>query len=92
MGDQTPDLRGLAVIAVGVALFHPIVTRFYINRLTSRWDNECWIWARQDLTQLQLDRFAFMVGNSFQHFLTNEDQDRLLRSIHNVLEHDGVFI
>ncbi|MEK5391597.1 hypothetical protein NSQ59_14650 [Margalitia sp. FSL K6-0131] len=33
-----------------------------------------------------------MVGNSFQHFLTNEDQDRLLTSVNKHLIQNGIFI
>ncbi|WP_338020593.1 hypothetical protein [Alkalihalobacterium alkalinitrilicum] len=33
-----------------------------------------------------------MVGNSFQHFLTNEAQDELLDSVHQHLEGNGIFL
>jgi len=33
-----------------------------------------------------------MVGNSFQHFLTNEDQDKLLTSVNKQLKQNGIFI
>ena len=33
-----------------------------------------------------------MVGNSFQHFHSNEQQNLVLRSIYNHLEKDGIFI
>src|SRR5690606_11904733 len=49
-------------------------------------------WVTQNCMQLQLDitsKFIYMVGNSFQHFLTNEDQNQLLRSVHYHLEKDG---
>ena len=52
-------------------------------------------WLEQDCTMLQLDKkspLIFMVGNSFQHFHTNEQQNLVLRSIHNHLEKDGIFI
>ncbi|GGE83321.1 class I SAM-dependent methyltransferase [Priestia taiwanensis] len=52
-------------------------------------------WIQQDCTDLQVEGgipFSYMVGNSFQHFLTNTDQDALLRSIHRVLKEEGVFI
>ncbi|GGA70115.1 class I SAM-dependent methyltransferase [Ornithinibacillus halotolerans] len=52
-------------------------------------------WVTQNCMHLQLDitsKFIYMVGNSFQHFLTNEDQNQLLRSVHYHLEKDGVFI
>ncbi|SYX81687.1 hypothetical protein [Paenibacillus alvei] len=34
----------------------------------------------------------YLVGNSFQHFLTNESQDGLLSSVNKHLEIDGIFI
>lgn len=52
-------------------------------------------WVEQDCTKLNLDiqsPLIFSVGNSFQHFLTNEDQDALLASVHKHLEIDGAFI
>ena len=52
-------------------------------------------WVEQDCTKLQLDvksNLIYMVGNSFQHFLTNEDQDNLLHSVHKHLASDGIFI
>jgi len=52
-------------------------------------------WLEQDCTMLQIDKkspLIFMVGNSFQHFHTNEQQNLVLRSIHNHLEKDGIFI
>jgi ubiquinone/menaquinone biosynthesis C-methylase UbiE len=52
-------------------------------------------WLQQDCTNLQVEGdvpFSYMVGHSFQHFLTNEDQNALLTSLHRVLKEDGVFI
>jgi ubiquinone/menaquinone biosynthesis C-methylase UbiE len=52
-------------------------------------------WIEQDGRSLCLDVKAsliFSVGNSFQHFLTNEDQDGLLSSVNRHLEMDGLFI
>lgn len=52
-------------------------------------------WIEQDCTQLNLgvrSPLIYMVGNSFQHFLTNEAQDLLLSSVHEHLEDGGVFI
>lgn len=52
-------------------------------------------WVEQDCTQLQLDIEAglvYTVGNSFQHFLTNEAQDGLLSSIRTHLKDGGIFI
>jgi len=36
--------------------------------------------------------FAYMVGNSFQHFLTNELQNRLLQSVRSLLTDNGIFV
>jgi hypothetical protein len=33
-----------------------------------------------------------MTGNSFQHFLTNDSQNKLLRSVYSHLDGEGVFI
>lgn len=52
-------------------------------------------WVEQDCTRLQLDLKAcliYSVGNSFQHFLTNEEQDGFLSSVNRHLEKDGIFI
>lgn len=52
-------------------------------------------WVEQDCTKLDLQtksHLIYSVGNSFQHFLTNEAQDGLLSSIYKHLEKDGVFI
>ncbi|MEH7236717.1 class I SAM-dependent DNA methyltransferase [Bacillus sp. JJ1562] len=52
-------------------------------------------WIEQDCTKLQLgvkSQLIYIVGNSFQHFLTNEEQDQLLTSVHNHLGNEGVFI
>ncbi|WP_050615232.1 class I SAM-dependent methyltransferase [Bacillus testis] len=52
-------------------------------------------WMEQDCTRLNMDiktDFIYSVGNSFQHFLTNEEQDGLLVSVHKLLKKDGLFI
>ena len=52
-------------------------------------------WLVQDCTVLQLEEkspFMFMVGNSFQHFHTNKQQNLVLRSIHSHLETDGILV
>lgn len=52
-------------------------------------------WVEQDCTNLNLNvkgKLIFSVGNSFQHFITNEDQDEFLSSVHRHLTDDGVFI
>ncbi len=49
----------------------------------------------QDCRRLALPvtaRMATMTGNAFQEFLTNEDQDALLRSVHRHLAPGGVFL
>ncbi|OBY76406.1 hypothetical protein BBG47_27305 [Paenibacillus sp. KS1] len=51
--------------------------------------------SKQDCTQLDLpikSPFIFMVGNSFQHFLTNESQSALLKSVKSHLMPNGEFI
>ncbi|WP_332645888.1 class I SAM-dependent DNA methyltransferase [Lysinibacillus sp. 54212] len=52
-------------------------------------------WVEQDCTKLALhakSSLIYSVGNSFQHLLTNEDQDRFLSSVTKHLENDGIFI
>ena len=52
-------------------------------------------WIEQDCTKLNLhakSNLIYSVGNSFQHFLTNEAQDELLSSVNNHLEVGGAFI
>ncbi|MBD8071565.1 class I SAM-dependent DNA methyltransferase [Bacillus sp. PS06] len=52
-------------------------------------------WFKQDCTNLNLNvksKLIYSVGHSFQHFLTNEEQDRLLTSVNNHLEENGIFI
>ncbi|WP_144512168.1 class I SAM-dependent methyltransferase [Bacillus sp. FJAT-22090] len=52
-------------------------------------------WVAQDCTQLSLkckSPLIFMVGNSIQHFHSNDSQNMLLASVYNHLEEDGVFI
>lgn len=52
-------------------------------------------WVEQDCTKLNLpvkSRLIYSVGNSFQHFLSNDEQDDLLSSVNRHLEDDGVLI
>jgi len=52
-------------------------------------------WFEQDCTNLNLNiksNLIYMVGNSFQHFLTNEEQDGLLTSVHKHLTSEGIFV
>ncbi|QED50154.1 class I SAM-dependent methyltransferase [Cytobacillus dafuensis] len=52
-------------------------------------------WVQQDCTKLSLNitsKLIYMVGNSFQHFLTNGAQDKLLTSVNRHLEIEGIFI
>lgn len=52
-------------------------------------------WVEQDCTKLNLNiksNLIYSVGNSFQHFLTNDDQDAVLISVNKHLETGGVFI
>lgn len=51
--------------------------------------------VQQDCTKLNLpikSSLAFMTGNSFQHFLTNEAQDALFQSVRKHLVDGGIFI
>ncbi|MCR2821295.1 class I SAM-dependent methyltransferase [Lederbergia panacisoli] len=52
-------------------------------------------WIEQDCTKFEMDvksRMIYTVGNSFQHFLTNEAQDGLLSSVYKHLDNKGTFI
>lgn len=52
-------------------------------------------WVEQDCTNLSLNvtsQLVYMVGNSFQHFLTNDVQDKLLKSVNEHLDKEGIFI
>ncbi|SDY08414.1 Methyltransferase domain-containing protein [Evansella caseinilytica] len=52
-------------------------------------------WVEQDCSNLRLNvksRMIYSVGNSFQHFLTNEAQDKLLLSVNKHLHIGGIFI
>ncbi|WP_309484803.1 class I SAM-dependent DNA methyltransferase [Bacillus aquiflavi] len=52
-------------------------------------------WIKRDITKLALQMkssLIYMVGNSFQHFLTNEAQEKALVNVANHLEQDGIFI
>lgn len=52
-------------------------------------------WIEQDCSELELNvksNLIFSVGNSFQHFLTNDAQDGLLTSVNKHLETKGIFI
>lgn len=52
-------------------------------------------WVEQDCTKFNVNvksQMIYSVGNSFQHFLTNEAQDGLLTSVNKHLEFGGTFI
>jgi hypothetical protein len=52
-------------------------------------------WELQDCTELSLNTIGsliYITGNSFQHFLTNDSQNRLLKSVNTHLVDGGVFI
>ncbi|MBY0155671.1 class I SAM-dependent methyltransferase [Cytobacillus firmus] len=52
-------------------------------------------WVEQDCTKFNLyvkSNLIFSVGKSFQHFLSNEEQDGILSSVNKHLEMGGVFI
>ncbi|WP_059171691.1 class I SAM-dependent methyltransferase [Bacillus sp. FJAT-27445] len=52
-------------------------------------------WIKQDCRMFDAGlktSLIYSVGNSFQHFLTNEDQDGLLGSVSRHLEEGGLFV
>lgn len=52
-------------------------------------------WLQQDCCNLDLklkSNLIYMVGNSFQHFLSNHEQDQLLTSVNQHLVPEGIFI
>lgn len=52
-------------------------------------------WVKQDCSKLELQErsnLIYMVGNSFQHFLTNRSQTELLTSVYRHLNPQGLFI
>lgn len=52
-------------------------------------------WLRQDCRALDVPMkspLVYMVGHVFQHFLTNQHQEELLKSVHSVLAPNGTFI
>lgn len=52
------------------------------------------VWVEQDARELQLRaKFSLVTvaGNSFQHFLSNEDRDAVLKAIYRQLKPGGVF-
>ncbi|MEW8955224.1 class I SAM-dependent methyltransferase [Clostridium sp.] len=52
-------------------------------------------WIDEDCRNLHLNEkvsMAVMAGNSFQHFLTNEDQEAFLKSTNKLLKSEGIFI
>ncbi|MEJ8307185.1 class I SAM-dependent methyltransferase [Saccharibacillus sacchari] len=52
-------------------------------------------WIAGDISKLYLPSpvdFAYMTGNGFQHFLTNEDQNALLAAVSKNLQKGGTFL
>lgn len=52
-------------------------------------------WLLQDCRNITMEQkapLAYMVDHIFQHFLTNQHQDELLKSVHQVLSSNGYFI
>ncbi|WP_214484819.1 class I SAM-dependent methyltransferase [Bacillus sp. SM2101] len=52
-------------------------------------------WIKQDCLNFKIKTkspFIYMVGYAFQHFLTNDHQDQLFKSVHQSLSDDGIFI
>ncbi|MDZ5473731.1 methyltransferase domain-containing protein [Bacillus sp. 31A1R] len=82
--------QGISVI--GVDLHEGMLNK---AREKSEQQNLSIKWVNQDITELQLDvksSLIYMVGNSFQHFLTNESQNLLFSSVSNHLLDNGLFI
>ncbi|MEN0641903.1 class I SAM-dependent methyltransferase [Alkalicoccobacillus gibsonii] len=82
--------QGLHVI--GVDLHEGMLNR---ARKKATVDNLQIQFEQQDCTELKLNMkspLIFMTGNSFQHFLTNESQDKLLQSVSRHLEPGGEFV
>ncbi|UOE92475.1 class I SAM-dependent methyltransferase [Alkalihalobacillus sp. LMS39] len=53
------------------------------------------LWSLQDCSAFSIgckSPFIYMIGNSFQHFLTNESQSTLLRSVYQHLSDNGIFL
>lgn len=77
---------------LGVDLHHGMLER---ARAKSNAQGVAIDWMEQDCTQLEVSVHSpmiYMVGNSFQHFLTNEAQDQLLQGVSRHLQKDGIFI
>jgi len=52
-------------------------------------------WVEQDCTKLDLkvkSDFIYIVGNSFHHFLTNDEQHSFLHCVYTYLNDGGTFI
>ncbi len=91
-GRATIPLAEAGHSLIGVDIHHGMLTQ--AKQKTEHTDLNI-NWIEQDCTNLQLGMkspLIFIVGNSFQHFLTNEEQDQLLTSVHNHLEKEGIFI
>ncbi|RFB13656.1 class I SAM-dependent methyltransferase [Bacillus sp. HNG] len=91
-GRATIPLAQAGHSLIGVDIHNGMLTQAKRKTETTTLNIE---WVEQDCTKLQLgvkSPFIYMVGNSFQHFLTNEAQDQLLQSVYNHLEKGGIFI
>jgi SAM-dependent methyltransferase len=52
-------------------------------------------WIRGDIRSIDLklkSELIYMCGNSFQHFLANQDQNKLMEAVVNHLDKNGLFI
>ncbi|MEH7381033.1 class I SAM-dependent methyltransferase [Bacillus sp. JJ1533] len=91
-GRATIPLAKAGHTLIGVDIHHGMLTQAKMKTENTSLNIE---WIEQNCTKLQIDiksPFIYIVGNSFQHFLTNEAQDQLLHSIYNHLEQEGIFI
>ena len=89
-GRITIPLANYEVDCIGVDI-HPAM----LQRAREKAEHLSIRWVEQDCRRLDLGvraQLIYSVGNSFQHFLTNEDQDGLLSSVNRHLEMDGLFI
>ncbi|WP_349409863.1 class I SAM-dependent methyltransferase [Pseudalkalibacillus sp. SCS-8] len=77
---------------IGVDLHNGMLAEAERKSSASKLDIE---WLEQDCCELDLNiksPLIYMVGNSFQHFLTNEAQDAFLQSVQKHLTAEGIFI
>lgn len=86
----------IPMAAAGYSLIAVDIHEGMLNRAKEKMPSYLSIqWHLQDCRRFRLDvevPFAFMTGHVFQHFLTNEEQDQVLRSVFQCLKENGVFV